>query len=104
MLEHSVYSVISPRGCASILWKDPEAEQTAAEQLKMTAGDLLRLGICDEIVPEAVGGAHRGLTVTAAALQDALRRHLDELSSIDPDERVKLRYQKYRRIGHFREV
>ena len=73
LLEHSVYSVISPRGCASILWKNAEAEQTAAEQLKMTALDLHNMGICDEIVPEAQGGAHRGLTETAQALSDVAR-------------------------------
>ena len=100
MLEHAVYSVISPRGCASILWKDPEAEQRAAKQLKLTAHDLTRLGICDEIVGEATGGAHRGLTETAAALSKALQRHLGELSALTPDERVDQRYDKYRRIGH----
>jgi acetyl-CoA carboxylase carboxyl transferase subunit alpha len=100
MLEHSVYSVISPRGCASILWKDPEAEQNAANHLKMTAHDLHELGVCDEIIPEAVGGAHRGLTQTAAALQEALGRHLDELRKLDPETLVQQRYEKYRRIGH----
>lgn len=100
MLEHAVYSVISPRGCASILWKDPEKEQTAAEQLKMTAHDLLELGICDEIVPEAVGGAHRGLTQTASALQGVLRRHFDELCEMSIDVLLEKRYQKFRRIGH----
>lgn len=100
MLEHSVYSVISPRGCASILWKNPEAERTAAEQLRMTAADLLELGICDEIIPEAAGGAHRGLTATAAAVREAVKRHLDALGRISPDERIEQRYQKYRRIGH----
>jgi acetyl-CoA carboxylase carboxyl transferase subunit alpha len=100
MLEHAVYSVISPRGCASILWKDPEAEQTAANQLKMTAHDLLNLGICDEVIPEAVGGAHRGLTQTAAAMEAALRRHLEELRGMDLDDLLERRYQKYRRIGH----
>jgi len=100
MLEHAVYSVISPRGCASILWKDPEAEQTAATRLRLTAADLLDLRICDEIIPEAVGGAHRGLTVTAAAMRDALERHLGELERIEPERRLELRYEKYRRIGH----
>jgi acetyl-CoA carboxylase carboxyl transferase subunit alpha len=100
MLEHAVYSVISPRGCASILWKDPEAEQKAAQQLRMTASDLSELGICDEIIPEAVGGAHRGLTVTAAAMQEAIRRHLAELDGFGVDERRDRRYAKYRRIGH----
>lgn len=100
MLEHSVYSVISPRGCASILWKNPEAEQTAAEQLRMTALDLQNLGICDEIIPEATGGAHRGLTVTAAALEDAITRHLEDLDALDVKTRLDRRYAKYRAIGH----
>lgn len=100
MLEHAVYSVISPRGCASILWKDPEAERTAAEQLKMTAHDLVGLGICDEVVPEALGGAHRGPHATAAALHDALRRHYDELAALSVDERLEQRYAKFRRMGH----
>lgn len=100
MLEHAVYSVISPRGCASILWKDPDAERTAAEQLRMTATDLSKLGICDEIIPEAVGGAHRGLRVTAVAIQEVLRRHLAELSALSVAERLQCRYDKYRRIGH----
>jgi acetyl-CoA carboxylase carboxyl transferase subunit alpha len=100
MLEHSVYSVISPRGCASILWKDPEAEQQAATHLKMTAHDLLQLGVCDEIIPEAVGGAHRGVTQTASALQQTLQRHLDELCAMDVEALVNRRYDKYRQIGH----
>ena len=104
MLEHSVYSVISPRGCASILWKNPEAEQTAAEQLRMTALDLQNLGICDEIIPEATGGAHRGLTVTAAALEDAITRHLEELAGLDVQTRLDRRYGKYRAIGHLEKV
>lgn len=100
MLEHSVYSVISPRGCASILWKDPEAEQRAAKQLKLTAHDLLSLGICDDIVPESVGGAHRGLTETATALSRTLTRHLDDLSALSTQERLDQRYAKFRQIGH----
>jgi len=104
MLEHAVYSVISPRGCASILWKDAEAERTAAEQLRMTASDLSELGICDEIIPEAVGGAHRGLTVTAAAIQETLRRHLAQLDALSVDELLQRRYDKYRQIGHLEVV
>jgi acetyl-CoA carboxylase carboxyl transferase subunit alpha len=100
MLEHSVYSVISPRGCASILWKDAEAEQAAATQLKLTATDLLRLEICDEVVPESPGGAHRGLTQTAASLGEALRRHLEELCAMPIDALLAARYEKFRRIGH----
>lgn len=104
MLEHAVYSVISPRGCASILWKDAEAERTAAEQLRMTAHDLSQLGICDEIIPEAVGGAHRGLTVTAAAIQESLRRHFAALQALTVEERLAQRYGKYRRMGHLEVV
>jgi acetyl-CoA carboxylase carboxyl transferase subunit alpha len=100
MLEHAVYSVISPRGCASILWKDPEAEQTAAAQLKLTAHDLLELGICDGIIPETIGGAHRGLTQTASAMHDVLRRHLSELRSLPIETLLEARYDKYRQIGH----
>jgi acetyl-CoA carboxylase carboxyl transferase subunit alpha len=100
MLEHAVYSVISPRGCASILWKDPEAEQAAAKQLRMTALDLKTLGICDEIIPEAVGGAHRGFTQTAAAVAQALTRHLDELSALTVEALLAARYAKFRCIGH----
>lgn len=100
MLEHAVYSVISPRGCASILWKDPEAEQRAARQLKLTAHDLQSLGICDEIVGEAIGGAHRGLTETASALGQALARHLAVLTAMSAEARTEARYAKYRAIGH----
>lgn len=102
MLEHAVYSVISPRGCASILWKDPEAEQTAAEQLKMTSHDLHRLGICDDIIPEAIGGAHRGLTQTAGALAEVLREQLNALCAASTEALLEERYAKYRRIGHLR--
>jgi acetyl-CoA carboxylase carboxyl transferase subunit alpha len=104
MLEHSVYSVISPRGCASILWKDPEAEQVAAEQLRMTADDLLNLGICDQIVGEVAGGAHRGLTATAGALEEALDRHLGDLLALSNENRLEARYEKYRQIGHLQRI
>lgn len=100
MLEHAVYSVISPRGCASILWKDPEAEQQAASQLKLTSHDLLKLGICDEVVPESPGGAHRGLNQTAGNLATTLRKHLNELRALPVDTLLERRYEKYRRIGH----
>lgn len=100
MLEHAVYSVISPRGCASILWKDAEAERTAAEQLRMTAQDLVGLAICDEVVPEALGGAHRGLHATATALYDALRRHFAALEALTVEERLAQRYAKFRQMGH----
>ncbi|MEM9456307.1 MAG: acetyl-CoA carboxylase carboxyltransferase subunit alpha [Myxococcota bacterium] len=100
MLEHAVYSVISPRGCASILWKDPEAEQQAAKHLRLTALDIKTLGISDEIIPEAVGGAHRGFTQTAAAVAETLTRHLDELTAMSVDALITARYEKFRTIGH----
>ncbi|MFV8753744.1 acetyl-CoA carboxylase carboxyltransferase subunit alpha [Nannocystaceae bacterium ST9] len=104
MLEHSVYSVISPRGCASILWKNPEAEQDAAVQLRMTAEDLLDLGICDAIVREPMGGAHRGLTVTAAALKQALVDNLDVLCALSTEQLLAQRYAKYRQMGHLEQI
>lgn len=100
MLEHSVYSVISPRACSSILWKNPEAEQIAAQQLRMTAHDLQSFGICDEIIPEAPGGAHRGLTITSDAIRSVVTRHFDELDAMTNEERLEARYQKFRAIGH----
>lgn len=104
MLEHSVYSVISPRGCASILWKNPEAEQDAAVQLRMTSEDLLDLGICDAIVREPMGGAHRGLTVTAGALKQALVDNLDVLCAMSTEALLAARYEKFRRMGHLEQV
>src|SRR4029450_2056857 len=74
MLEYSIYSVISPEGCASILWRDPAKISEAATQLKLTAPDLVQLGICDEIIPEAAGGAHRNGAQTAAKLRIALKK------------------------------
>lgn len=104
MLEHSVYSVISPRGCASILWKNPEAEQDAAVQLRMTSEDLLDLGICDAIVREPMGGAHRGLTVTAGALKQALVDNLEVLCAMSTEALLAARYEKFRRMGHLEQV
>src|SRR2546425_6222535 len=84
MLEYSIYSVISPEGCASILWRDDEKKAEAAAAMKMTAPDLERLGIVDEVVPEAPGGAPRAFGVTAGNLGTALRRHLGELVGLAP--------------------
>src|SRR5882672_9942721 len=94
MLEYSIYSVISPEGCASILWRDPAKISEAATQLKLTAPDLLELGVCDEIIPEAPGGAHRNAAATAATLRAALKRHLSELVELTPAELIERRYQK----------
>lgn len=104
MLEYSIYSVISPEGCASILWRDPAKISEAATQLKLTAPDLLQLGICDEIVAEAPGGAHRNAAQTAAKLRVALKKHLRELVELSPQELVERRYQKFRKMGAFVEA
>ena len=101
MLEYSIYSVITPEGCASILWRDPAKGPEAAKQLKLTAQDLHRLGVCDEIIPEAPGGAHRGPAITAAKVRAALKRHLGELVDVDARELLDLRYAKYRAMGAF---
>src|SRR6478752_305559 len=101
MLEYATYSVISPEGCASILWRDDTKKPEAAEAMKMTAGDLLRFGIIDEIIPEAPGGAHRDHDATAQILGEALRRHLKELYYLKPDELRADRYKKFRHMGAF---
>jgi acetyl-CoA carboxylase carboxyl transferase subunit alpha len=103
MLEYAIYSVISPEGCASILWKDQGKIATAAEELKLTAPDLLRLGVCDEIVKEGPGGAHRDLAATAKALKAALVRHLGDLMALAPGELLEQRYRKFRAMGVFEE-
>jgi len=104
MLEYSIYSVISPEGCASIVWRDSARSADAAEQLKLTAQDLLELGVCDEIIAEAPGGAHRDPAVTASHLRSAIKRHLAELVKIDGERLLQLRYEKYRAIGEFTEA
>jgi acetyl-CoA carboxylase carboxyl transferase subunit alpha len=101
MLEYSVYSVISPEGCASILWRDPAKIAEAATQLKLTAPDLLDLGICDEIVVEPLGGAHRNAAQTAAKLRTALKAQLKKLVDLPPSELIEQRYQKFRKMGAF---
>jgi acetyl-CoA carboxylase carboxyl transferase subunit alpha len=101
MLEYSIYSVISPEGCASILWRDPGKIAEAATPLKLTAPDLMSLGVCDEIIPEAAGGAHRSPAVTAARMRSALKNHLRALVELPPHELVEQRYQKLRKMGSF---
>jgi acetyl-CoA carboxylase carboxyl transferase subunit alpha len=102
MLEHSIYSVISPEGCAAILWRDGEKGKVlAAESLKMTATDLYRLGVIDEIVKEPLGGAHRDPKGMAETLKDVIERHLRELERINMGELLSLRYEKFRRMGAF---
>jgi acetyl-CoA carboxylase carboxyl transferase subunit alpha len=104
MLEYAIYSVISPEGCAAILWGDAAKAQEAAELMRVTAPDLLRLGVIDAIVPEPVGGAHRNWEATATNLRAALRDQLWELKSKSGEELVEERYEKFRRIGVFEEA
>lgn len=101
MLEYSVYSVISPEGCASILWRDDDMKAEAAAAMKMTAQDLQRLGIVDEVVPESPGGAHRDFDLTARNLGAAFKRHLDELRALPSDKLRDQRYRKFRQMGTF---
>lgn len=103
MLEHSVYSVISPEGCAAILWKDGAKSAQAAEALKMTSTDLLHLGIVDQVLPEPLGGAHHDMHQMARTIRDAIVHHLDELADMDPEARVNARYEKFRAMGQFAE-
>ena len=103
MLENAVYSVISPEGCAAILWKDASQKERAAEALKLTAADLLRLQVIDEIVPEPPGGAHAEPAQAAAALRAALDKTLRALEKAPPDKLIRQRAEKYRRIGRFTE-
>jgi len=103
ILENAYYSVISPEGCAAILWKERAAAAKAAEALKITAKHLLDLGLADEIVPEPLGGAHNDGDKTAETLRDILIRHLEELSKLSPASRLKQRYKKFRAYGHFNE-
>jgi len=99
MLEHSIYSVISPEGCASILWKDAEKMREAAEALRLTAQDLKNLGICDQIISEPKGGAHRDCKAAMQAVGATLKKILDELGKKSPDGLMKDRQQKFLDMG-----
>ncbi len=99
MLEHSVYSVISPEGCASILWKDAEKMREAAEALRLTAQDLYKLGVCDRIITEPKGGAHRDRAAAVEAVRSAIAAMLDELDGKDAAALIKDRRQKFLDIG-----
>ena len=101
ILENAYYSVISPEGCAAILWKDRAAAPKAAAALKITAKDLLELKLVDEVIPEPLGGAHTDLQATAAAVKAVLVRRLTEVGALSEEARLRERYEKYRRIGHF---
>lgn len=104
MFEHSVYSVISPEGCAAILWKDATQRERAAEALKLTAHDLLRLQLIDEVIPEPEGGAHQDPETAGESLREALIRHVAELRKLRPERLVRRRAEKYAAMGTFAET
>ena len=104
MLENAIYSVISPEGCAAILWKSGTERDKAAAAMKITAGDLLRLGVIDDVVGEPAGGAHSDWERTAEALREALGRHLGELRAVPTDELRRARWEKYMSMGEWRTV
>ena len=101
VMENAYYSVISPEGCAAILWKDSSKANEAAAALKLTAPELFSLGIIDDIIPEPQGGAHRDPAKAGQNLKNTLKKHLDELKQIPADKLLSLRYQKFRKIGIF---
>jgi acetyl-CoA carboxylase carboxyl transferase subunit alpha len=102
ILEHSYYSVISPEGCAAILWKDRAYAAKAAEALQLTAGHLLKASLVDEIVPEPLGGAHRNPDAIAVELKNIILKHLLELKKYQPDVLMQKRYDKFRAMGIFK--
>ncbi len=103
MMENAIYSVISPEGCAAILWRSRDRASDAAEALKLTASDLADSGIIDEVIPEPPGGAHLDPEAASKALGEALVRHLDELDGRDPEELVRDRREKYYAMGRWEE-
>ena len=103
MLEYSIYSVISPEGCAAILWKDQDRKAEAAAALRLTAPDLLSLGIIDEVITEPLGGAHTDPAATAARIGDSLEKALARFEDLGPEQLKEHRYRKFRRLGVFSE-
>jgi acetyl-CoA carboxylase carboxyl transferase subunit alpha len=104
MLEHSIYSVISPEGCAAILWRSAEHREKAAAALRLTAGNLVELGVCDEIVAEPPGGSHSDWDAAATLLGEALERNVRELAGIPEEKLLRRRWAKYESMGAWREV
>jgi acetyl-CoA carboxylase carboxyl transferase subunit alpha len=103
MLEHAIYSVIPPEGCAAILWRDKDRGSDAAKELRLTARNAQEFGVVDEIVPEPLGAAHRDYDATAKALKEVLLRHLREVMALSEEERLQARYEKFRKLGPFQE-
>jgi len=104
MLENAYYSVISPEGCAAILWKEASRAKDAAEALKLTSGDLLRFGIVDTVVPEPLGGVHKNPAEAAEKLKTAILDNLAQVDGLSAEELLDRRYEKFRKIGMFREA
>ncbi|MEO6245915.1 MAG: acetyl-CoA carboxylase carboxyltransferase subunit alpha [Opitutaceae bacterium] len=104
IFENSYYSVISPEGCAAILWKDSAAAPKAAEALKVSADHLEKLGVVDEVIPEPLGGAHNDPAQSAAALKYALQKHLNDLRALDMEKLLDARYERFRHLGVFEEA
>ena len=104
IFENSYYSVISPEGCAAILWKDGAKAAIAAEALKLSADSLEKLGVVDEVVAEPSGGAHHDPAQAAAALKSSLHKHLNDLRALDTDKLLDTRYDRYRHLGVFEEA
>ena len=104
MLENAYYSVISPEGCAAILWKHRKHAPEAAEALKLNASELLKLGVIDQVVPEPVGGAHRDPELAAKNLKDAIAAALKDLAKVPTDKLLQTRYDKFRKMGRFQEA
>ncbi|MGE0639125.1 MAG: acetyl-CoA carboxylase carboxyltransferase subunit alpha [Thermoanaerobaculia bacterium] len=99
ILEYSIYSVISPEGCAAILWKDQDKKAQAAEAMRITAPDLIQLGVVDELIPEPVGGAHSDPEAAARSVGDAIERALQQLEKLTVEQRLEARYKRFRALG-----
>ena len=101
MMENAIYSVISPESCAAIIWRDSTKAELAAAALRLTALDLLHLGLIDGIIPEPAGGAQEDVDAAAASLAQAVRENLDQLAAMSPEQLIKQRYDKFRQMGNF---
>jgi acetyl-CoA carboxylase carboxyl transferase subunit alpha len=104
IMENAYYSVISPEGCAAILWKDRTAAPKAAEALRITSPDLRELGLVDGVIPEPLGGAHTDTKAVAATLRERVLAELEALGRMSAEDRLKGRYDKFRAFGHFEEA
>ncbi len=104
MLEHSTYSVISPEGCAAILWNNGAKASEAAELLKITAQDLFQMKVIDEMVEEPIGGAHRDPRRVAELLKEAIVRNMSEIKTLAPPDLIRMRYEKFRKLGMFDQI